>query len=235
MLKNKNVLSIMYCMEHKQSDVYAPTFRHYLAIFPLFVLVRLLQSTVRLKTSEEDLKRLSAPERLVGIAWHSRIFFLAMCKYYYRDKIPMTGLVSASRDGAYLCAFFNLMNILTVRGSHKRRGVNAVINLVESIKKGSDVFITPDGPRGPRNKAKAGFAIVAKESGARILALKITPKYYFRINKAWDKFILPLPFSSATVTTLEYTTYADLEKSATEQGKAPEELVSEFLNSDNID
>ncbi len=219
----------------KTTDVYVPKLRHYLTIFPLFVLVRLLQCTVRLKASNEDLKKLTAPSRLVGIAWHSRIFFLSMCKYYYRNKIPMTGLVSASRDGAYLCAFFDLMKILTVRGSHKRRGAHAVMELVESIKNGSDVFITPDGPRGPANKAKAGFALVAKESGARIVALKITPTRYIRINKAWDKFILPLPFSSARVTVLEYENYAEMENAATEQGKSSEELISDFLNSDNID
>ncbi len=217
------------------SDVYAPKFRHYLTVFPLFVFVRLLQSTVRLKTSNEDLKKLTSPERLVGIAWHNRIFFLAMCKYYYRDKFPMTGLVSASKDGAYLCAFFNMMNILSVRGSHKRRGANAIMELVDSVKKGSDVFITPDGPRGPMNKAKAGFTLVSKESGARILALRITPTRYIRIFKTWDRFILPLPFTSATVSTLEFKNYAELEKVANARNETPQKVVEDFLNSDGID
>ena len=213
-------------MKEKNPDVYNPTLRHYLAVFPLFVLVRLLQFTVRLETSDDGARKMSAPEKLVGVAWHSRIFFLSMCKYYYRDKIPMNGLVSASRDGAYLCA---------VRGSHKRRGAHAVMELVESVKNGADVFITPDGPRGPANRAKEGFLLVAKESGARILALKITPTRCWRIGKAWDKFIIPKPFSTAWVEALEFKNHAELERAAAERGTTPAKLVEDFLNSDNID
>ena len=177
-------------MSEKRPDVYNPTLRHYIAVLPLFLLTRLLQSTVRLEAAAGDVAKMSSPERLVGVAWHSRIFFLAMCKYWYRDGIPMSGLVSASRDGAYLCAFFRLSKIGAVRGSHKRRGAAAVKELVDTLRGGGDVFITPDGPVGPKNRAKAGFALVAKESGARVLALKITPKSYWRIGKTWDKFIL---------------------------------------------
>lgn len=222
-------------MSEKRPDVYNPTLRHYIAVLPLFLLTKLLQSTVRLEASAEDVAKMSSPERLVGVAWHSRIFFLAMCKYWYRDNIPMSGLVSASRDGAYLCAFFRLSKIGAVRGSHKRRGAAAVKELVDTVRGGGDVFITPDGPVGPKNRAKAGFALVAKESGARVLALKITPKSYWRIGKTWDKFILPKPFSKAHIEVLEFKTYADLEHAAAEQNIPPEKLVENFLNSDNID
>ncbi len=217
------------------TDVYAPKLRHYLTVFPFFALARILQTTVRLKASEGDLKIMTSPERVIGVAWHSRIFFLPMCKYYYRPKFPMTGLVSASKDGAYLCAFFKLFGILAARGSYKRRGARAVMELIDAIAGGSDVFITPDGPRGPANKAKAGFATVAKESGARIVALKITPRSYWRISKTWDSLIIPKPFSSATVKALEFANYAELDEYARARGKTPEEAVSDFLNSDNID
>jgi len=222
-------------MPIKAPDVYKPKLRHYLTVFPFFALARLLQWTVRLKASEEDFKKMTSPERVIGVAWHSRIFFLPMCKYYYRPKFPMTGLVSASKDGAYLCAFFTLFGILAARGSYRRRGARAVIELIDAIANGSDVFITPDGPTGPANKAKAGFATVAKESGARVVALKITPRSYWRISKTWDSLIIPKPFSSATVKALEFANYAELEEYARARGKTPEEAVSDFLNSDNID
>ncbi len=222
-------------MKQSEANVYEPTLRHYAVILPFFLLIRMLQATVRLRSSERGRAAMSAPERLVGVAWHSRIFFLSMCKYEYRPKFPMNGLVSASKDGAYLCALFRLMGIGSVRGSHKRRGIRAVMELVDSIKGGSDVFITPDGPRGPKNKIKDGFAVVAKESGARIVALKITPKSYWRISKTWDKFIIPKPFSSAFVEPLEFKSYADLEAAAAERGTTPSRLIEDYLNSDGID
>ena len=222
-------------MTEKSPDVYNPTLRHYLTILPLYLFIRLLQLTVRIKTSERTAKILSSPENFIGVAWHSRILYLPFAKSIFRPTLPMTGLVSASKDGAYLCAIFNLMKILTVRGSHKRRGANSIIELINAVKNGSDVFITPDGPKGPMNKAKAGFVVVSKESNARIVAVKITPNRCWRISKAWDKFIIPKPFSSATFDVLEYKNFDELEKQSQETGKKPEEIITEFLNSDNID
>lgn len=222
-------------MSEKSHDVYAPTFRHYLTILPIFLFIRLLQLTVRIKISEKAESILRSHERFVGVAWHSRILYFPVIKRIYRQKQKMTALVSASKDGAFLCAIFNLLNIASVRGSHKRRGVNAVIELINAMKSDSDTFITPDGPRGPSNVAKGGFLTVAKESNTKIIAVKITPSKYFRISKAWDKFMIPIPFSSATVDIMEYRTAEDLEKIAQETGKKPEEIISEYLNSDNID
>ena len=222
-------------MSEKTPDVYPPTLRHYLTMFPLFLFIRLLQMTVKIRTSEKTAQILTSSEHLVGVAWHSRILYLPFAKSIFRPKIPMTGLVSASKDGAYLCAIFKLLNIFTVRGSHKRRGTNAIMELISAVKYGSDVFITPDGPVGPKNRAKAGFTIVSKESGARIVALKITPNRYWRISKTWDKFIVPMPFSNAKIEVLEYKNYEELEKQSQEVGKKPEEIITEFLNSDNID
>ena len=127
----------------QQTDIYYPTLKHFIVVFPLYIVIRIWQSTVRLVTDEESLKLMSSPARIIGIAWHSRIFFLAMCKYYYRDKFPMAGLVSASKDGAYLAAFFKLMGIGTVRGSSKRRGVGAIMALINALKDGSDVVHIP--------------------------------------------------------------------------------------------
>ena len=47
--------------------------------------------------------------------------------------------------------------------------------------------------------------------------------------------MIPIPFSSATVDIMEYKTVEELEKIAQETGKKPEEIISEYLNSDNID
>lgn len=215
----------------QQTDIYYPTLKHFIVVFPLYIVIRIWQSTVRLVTDEESLKLMSSPARIIGIAWHSRIFFLAMCKYYYRDKFPMAGLVSASKDGAYLAAFFKLMGIGTVRGSSKRRGVGAIMALINALKDGSDVFITPDGPRGPKEIAKPGFLTVAKESGERIVALRITPRRYFTVPKSWDSFALPLPFTKIDVKARCYENYEAVCRDASNAGVSPEKLVSDYLNS----
>ena len=120
-------------MSEKTPDVYPPTLRHYLTMFPLFLFIRLLQMTVKIRTSEKTAQILTSSEHLVGVAWHSRILYLPFAKSIFRPKIPMTGLVSASKDGAYLVAFFKLMGINSIRGSKKRRGREAILDLVISF------------------------------------------------------------------------------------------------------
>lgn len=217
------------------TDISQPTWKHYVLLFPIYAAVRLWQSTVRLKAEDaEALGRLEDPRRLIGLAWHNRIFFLPMCKYVFRPNLPMSGLVSASRDGAWLCAFFRFLGIGAVRGSSRRRGAHAIISMVETLREASDIFITPDGPRGPRYECKPGFLSVAKGSGARILLLRITPSSYWTIGAAWDKFILPKPFSRATVSVLEFENYAELVSAAERAGKSPERLAADFLCSDGV-
>ena len=131
----------------KEADVYVPTFFHHMAIFPIFALVRTLIATIRFVPSKSAYEICSAPDRLVGIAWHRNIIFLAKSKIFFRPKLNMAGLVSASKDAAYLVAFFDFMGIKSVRGSYRRRGREAIGDLVEKLGSDSDVFITPDGQR----------------------------------------------------------------------------------------
>lgn len=217
------------------ADISAPSWRHYLLLFPVYLILRLWQATVRMRASDAvALAQLRDPSRLIGLAWHNRIFFLPMCKYIFRPDLPMSGLVSASRDGAYLCAFFSFLGIGAIRGSSKRGGAHAIIQMISALKTTSDIFITPDGPRGPRYKCKSGFLSVAKESGARILLLRITPSAYWTINRAWDKFILPKPFSKVVVATREFKNYDEFIAAAEGAGKSPEDFAADFLSSDGI-
>ena len=213
----------------KEADVYVPTFFHHMAIFPIFALVRTLIATIRFVPSKSAYEICSAPDRLVGIAWHRNIIFLAKSKIFFRPKLNMAGLVSASKDAAYLVAFFDFMGIKSVRGSYRRRGREAIGDLVEKLGSDSDVFITPDGPRGPACVAKKGFLVVSELSKKRIVVMRFRPKCYFTIP-SWDKFIVPLPFSKIFVEAINFNSASELEETAAKVGKTPEEYVSDFMN-----
>lgn len=213
----------------KNPDVYKPTWLHYALIFPLFVAMRLLIASIRFYPTVSAAKYAAAPRRLVGIAWHRNIVFLAKSKVFFRPKFDMAGLVSASRDAAYLVAFFDLFGIRSVRGSQRRRGRQAVLELVETLAEGCDVFITPDGPRGPANVAKRGFFTVAEASGESLILLRFKPKSFFTIP-SWDKFIIPLPFTRVDVDACAFDNAAALESAAAALGKSVEEYATDFLN-----
>lgn len=68
------------------------------------------------------------------------------------------------------------------------------------------VVITPDGPRGPRHRMKRGGALAAKELGLPLYFCKIEYRRARMLEKSWDKFEVPLPFSRVDV----HTTSIDL-------------------------
>lgn len=213
----------------KSPDVYNPTLRHYILVAPIFAAVRLLLATIRFKPTPAAAEMLSRRERIIGIAWHSALILLAKCKLFFRPKLDMAGLVSASRDAAYLVAFFDMMGIRSVRGSHKRRGRAAIVDLVETLKSGCDVFITPDGPVGPANVAKRGFYVVSEASGVRVAFLRFRVRHGIRIP-SWDRLVVPLPFSAVDVESVEFRNVGELDAAAAKLSETAEQYASDYLN-----
>lgn len=169
------------------------------ALWPLGLLMRLWGRSLRLQVSPESLVNLRKIDEPVAFTlWHNRLFITAEIFRRYRQGRPIYGLVSPSKDGAWLEAFFALIGIRAVRGSSNKLGREAVTALVDVMKAGNDIGITPDGPRGPIYQFKAGGLIVARRVNAPLLLLgcDFTSAWQF---KSWDRFYLPKPFSKVIV------------------------------------
>jgi lysophospholipid acyltransferase (LPLAT)-like uncharacterized protein len=102
--------------------------------------------------------------------------------------------VSASQDGAWLTAFFSLAGLRTVRGSSSRLGREAASALVDTLRAGHDIVITPDGPRGPCYELKPGAVIVSRRTRAPMLLIGGEFSSAWRL-RSWDRFYVPKPFS----------------------------------------
>jgi lysophospholipid acyltransferase (LPLAT)-like uncharacterized protein len=82
----------------------------------------------------------------------------------------------------------------TVRGSSSRLGREAATALVEVLRAGHDIGITPDGPRGPCYDLKPGGVIVARRTRVPMLLVGGEFESAWRV-RSWDRFYLPKPFS----------------------------------------
>lgn len=164
-------------------------------LWPLGFLMRVWGMTLRFETTPEDLQRYQRRDQPVAIVlWHNRLFLSAEIVRRFRQGRPTYALVSASRDGAWLSAFFSLVGMRTVRGSSSRLGREAATALVEVLRAGSDIGITPDGPRGPCYDLKAGALIVARRTKTPLILVGAKFHSAWRM-KSWDRFYLPKPFS----------------------------------------
>jgi lysophospholipid acyltransferase (LPLAT)-like uncharacterized protein len=169
-----------------------------LVLWPLAWLLRVWGATLRFELTESSRQNLARHDgAMVFVLWHNRLFLAAEIFRRFRQR-PVCALVSASRDGAWLTAFFGLAGLRAVRGSSSRGGHGAAQGLVGALRAGHDVGITPDGPRGPRYDFKPGAATVTRLAGADALLIgaRFGPAWRLR---SWDKFYVPWPWSTVRI------------------------------------
>jgi len=70
--------------------------------------------------------------------------------------------------------------------------------MIDYAKKKYSIAITPDGPRGPIHKFKAGAVITAKKTGIPLVLAGVGLKKKKVLNN-WDKFEIPYFFTTAKI------------------------------------
>jgi lysophospholipid acyltransferase (LPLAT)-like uncharacterized protein len=164
-------------------------------LWPFGLLLRLWGMSLRFETAPTDLRNYTKNDEPIAIVlWHNRLFLAAEIVRRFRRGRPAYALVSASQDGAWLTAFFSLIGLRTIRGSSSRLGREAASALVETLRAGHDIGVTPDGPRGPCYEMKPGGVIVARRTRAPMLLVGAEFASAWRL-RSWDGFYVPKPFS----------------------------------------
>jgi hypothetical protein len=125
--------------------------------------------------------------------WHNRLAISMLV--HRRHPRKLAALVSASKDGALLAAILGRFGVEQIRGSSSRRGPQALLELTSHARKGYDLAITPDGPRGPRYVVQQGVISLAQITGLPIIPVTCNTQRKVCL-KSWDRFQIPLPFSS---------------------------------------
>lgn len=163
------------------------------------LLLRALSWTLRWETVGLDGEQRYWPHhkpRIIAF-WHSQ---LLMMPWIYRrgvrgrDARPIFALVSQHQDGRLIASTLQRLGISSVGGSSSNNGREAIYALTEKIKQGGHVAITPDGPKGPPEKLKAGVIRIAERGGAPISPIAFAAERAWTFN-SWDRMQLPKPFS----------------------------------------
>lgn len=163
------------------------------------MLLRCWGMSLRFEIDAADFQNITKRDQPAALViWHNRLFLGPEIFRRYRDGRPLVALISASGDGAWLTAFFSLVGMRAARGSSSRLGREAASALVDALRAGYDIGITPDGPRGPCYEVKPGVVIVPRRTGAPLLLLggEFTSAWQL---KSWDRFYLPKPFSRVRI------------------------------------
>lgn len=136
--------------------------------------------------------------RLVCCIWHGRFILVHKLWAFGAGKPKARFLISRSREGGVVAHASRTVGAEVIRGSAAKRGqqkggAGAGFGVVRQIQAGIVVGLTPDGPRGPRMRAKMGPVQIAKLSQAPLIALAWSSNRRI-VFESWDRFVLPLPF-----------------------------------------
>jgi lysophospholipid acyltransferase (LPLAT)-like uncharacterized protein len=166
--------------------------------------IHLIGSTLRM-TVEDRGGVLDQPEHspVIIAFWHNRTALMAyFYERYCRGRIALT-FISRSRDGQFMTDVAARFGIKAVRGSSSRHGVSAMLTAIRAAgDRQVDLAITPDGPRGPRYQIQPGLLRLAQATRRPIVAVTYQLKWKLLLN-SWDRFHVPLPFSTCRLITGE--------------------------------
>ena len=127
--------------------------------------------------------------------WHGDELVLIGRYSFYKKAV----MASLSKDGSLLSVALAWLGYRVVRGSSSRGGIGGLKALADAIKKGSDVALAVDGPRGPIYEVKAGVLKLAQLSGRPILPVAAAAGNKHIFTKSWNQCFFPFPFSRVAV------------------------------------
>lgn len=158
-------------------------------------MLRLLGATwrVRVYGRQALLDRSASDPRVVVTLWHGQ-----MLPVVWAHRQPTAVMISEHRDGEIIARIIGQLGFSAIRGSTSRGGARVLLEAVQVLKSGTDVAITPDGPRGPRHSFAPGALLLGFRAGASLIPIVAHVDRKWQL-KSWDGFEIPKPFARVTV------------------------------------
>jgi len=142
----------------------------------------------------------------VVVSWHAELLMIPLFYNYLRKGTEQKASVIVSKhfDGEMLAKLFEYLHITPMRGSSKKGAKEVLFAALRSARKGNDILISPDGPRGPRHHLQNGAIAIALKMKLPVMILNYKPESYWQLN-SWDRMIIPKPFTKLDFYYQEYS------------------------------
>jgi len=115
----------------------------------------------------------------------------------YRKICPhrsASAIISQHKDGEIVAKILAYLSIKPLRGSSRKGAKKVLLEAFRAIKRGEEVQVSPDGPKGPRYHINDGVVALAQKGNLPIMIIGYRADRYWQM-KSWDRFVIPKPFS----------------------------------------
>jgi len=156
----------------------------------LYVFLLLLKSTLRIQhLNKSPLDEISSRgSGFIVCFWHARLLMMPYARKWGAIKV----LISRHRDGEFIAQVIKFFNVGAIRGSYKKMSISSLREIIDNLKAGIDIAITPDGPKGPRYTVKSGVIDLARLSGKTIVPVSYGAGKKKLFNPGTDSSFLSL-------------------------------------------
>ena len=157
-----------------------------------YVYIRLIRMTLRIEYRNEGVLARARADHgpYMLVVWHSR---LMMMPFGYPGN-RFVVLVSRHSDAVMYARILGQFGYECAFGSSTAGGLAGMRSLLRRVRNGYDAGWAPDGPRGPRRRAKPGVIVAARLSGMPLIPAAFSARPARRVG-SWDRTLVPYPFA----------------------------------------
>jgi len=127
--------------------------------------------------------------------WHNRLVFGPAIFAGHKN---IYALISPHSDGKVISQIVTKFGYKIIEGSTNKNSLVSLKIIIKKLNEGSNIVITPDGPKGPVYKINSSIANIARKYNKKLIPISCSASRYFLL-KSWDQLLIPLFFSKITV------------------------------------
>jgi len=169
---------------------------HQLLEFIAFIYIVFVKITSNIKYENIDSpkKYWQNKKPFILAFWHGQLMTFS---YTWKINKKLNILASSHSDGRFgasIARYFKVNNI-PISSDSNNLSLRPIFKILNS---NNYIAITPDGPRGPKEKVSEGIIKIAKISKVPIIPVGFGSSKNFCL-KSWDSFLITLPFSKCRI------------------------------------
>lgn len=171
----------------------------YLFAYTLYLLVRCLFLTYRLKFTCDDFYKNKELQKQHGVFyfWHQHI--ISGMFFFFKTNSKGYCIASPSSDGKIAGFICEKLGFNVLYGSSTKSLISLIKNSMSVLQERRQLCVVGDGSRGPAFKLQKGVSYLAKKNDLPLVFVECRVNRAITFKKSWDKFKIPLPFTTIHV------------------------------------